>query len=291
MDPKSSYGMLLAPAHHGGGAALRLPDREGFPPVDQHLVRPEVTRNEVIRGRSLSAMPALPPHADRHCQLDYVIRGNVKAGYVPSTELLTRAAGGSDFATDTCVRKDGEDPTTGGRYLEELAFEVVNEQAPRDIREKAEDLVARGVRRVFAIFVKSGQVCEWSRESAGWRDLDRSGTIEDECLGRPLRVGALLDAAEADDSVAHALVDKRNPVIEALKEQAAVAARREGKDEGLIEGQVRAILSVLAARGLVVSDQARARILSCGDTALLGRWIVKAATAAAVEDVIADRAA
>jgi hypothetical protein len=285
MDPKSTSGMLLAPPHHGGGAAsFRMPSREPFPPLDEHLVRPEVTRDEMLRGRGIIAMPALPPHADRHCELDYVIRGNVKAGYIPSTELLTRVAGGSDFATDTCIRKDGKDPASGGRYLEELAFEVVNEQSPRDIREKAEDLAARGVRRMFAVFVKTGQVCEWSREKGEWRELDRDGVIEDECLGRPLRVGALLDAAEADDSVARALVDKGNPVIEAV----SAAARREGKDQGLVEGQAQAILAVLAARGIAVSDGVRARILGCGDGVVIGRWIVRAATAARAEDVVAE---
>jgi hypothetical protein len=38
----------------------------------------------------------------------------------------------------------------GRRYLEEVTFEIINEQSMKDIRDKAEDLTARGVRRVFA---------------------------------------------------------------------------------------------------------------------------------------------
>ena len=139
MDPKPSAGMLMALG--ASGSAARLPEREPFPRLDEHLVKPE-TREEMIRGRRVIAMPAHPPHADRHFKLDYVLGPHVKRGYVGSTELLTRAGPGSDFATDTCIRKEGDDPRTGTRYLEELAFEVVNEQSRRDITEKAEDLTS-----------------------------------------------------------------------------------------------------------------------------------------------------
>lgn len=64
-----------------------------------------------------------------------------------STELLTRVGPKSDFATDLCIRREGIDADTGRRYLEELAFEVVSEQPLRDITDKTEDLLARGVRR------------------------------------------------------------------------------------------------------------------------------------------------
>jgi Uma2 family endonuclease len=268
MDPKRPHEMLLAPAGSGGGAAVRAPAREGFPSLDDHLVPPE-TREERIRGRRVLAMPAHPPHADRQFELSYALRGSVKPGYVGSSELLTRAGPGSDFATDACIRRAGTDPATGTRYLEELAFEVVNEQSARDIREKAEDLTTRGVRRMFAISVKTGKVCEWSRERAAWSQLDPEGAIEDECLSRPLRVRALLDAAEADRAVAQALVDKHHPVIEELRAQTFA----DGKSEGVVDGKATALLAVLAARGLAVSDEARARILGCRDGALLDRWI------------------
>src|SRR5689334_17918445 len=122
MDPKGWTGMLCAPAA-GGAAALRFPSREAAPRVDEHLVQPE-TREEMVRGRRLVAMPAKPPHADRHFGLDYVLGGHVKPGWVGSTDLLTRTAKASDFASDTCIRKAGQDEVTGARHLEEVAFEV-----------------------------------------------------------------------------------------------------------------------------------------------------------------------
>jgi hypothetical protein len=278
MDPKPPPGMLLAPRASWSSAAARLPGREPFPPVDEHLVTPEVTRDEMIRGRRVVAMPARPPHADRQVELGYVVRGNLKPGYVGASELLTRVGEGSDFATDVCVRKAGDDPRTGQRHLEELAFEIVNEQTARDVREKAEDLTARGVRRVVAVFVKTGKVCEWSAQKGAWKELDGDGALDDPCLGRPVPVRALLDAAEADAAVARALVDNRHPLIEAV--------RAEERSEGKAEGKAEATLAVLAARGLPVDEAARARILGCRDGALLDRWLAKAVVAGSVEEVV-----
>jgi hypothetical protein len=271
MDPKPRGGALIA--HAQGGGALHFPSRDPHPSLDDHLVAPE-TRAERIRGRHVEAMPAHPPHADRQLELAYALRGSLKPGYVGATELLTRAGPGSDFATDVCVRKAGTDPATGTRYLEELAFEVVHEQSARDVREKAEDLTARGVRRVLAVFVKTGKVSLWSREKGAWLDLDPEGSLTDECLSRPIRIKALLDAAEADAAVAAALVEKQHPVIEAVKA------------ETFREGQAAAVLAVLAARGVTLPEEARARIAACRDASLLERWLARAAVAGSVEDVL-----
>ncbi len=264
MDPKPSPGILLAPPHVGSSAAVRLPGRDAPPPLDEHLVKPEVTRDEVIRGRRVQAMPALPPHADRQARLAYVIGAHVNPGYVGATELLTRVDEGSDFATDVCVRKAGTDARTGGRYLEELSFEVVNEQSARDIREKAEDLTARGVRRVIAVFVKTGKVSEWSPQKAAWKDLDRDATIDDPCLSRPVLVQALLDAAAADDAVARALLAKDNPVLAEARKASEQQGRNDGLAEGLAEGQKKGLQQGIEAAcellGLELGPEQHARL-------------------------------
>lgn len=182
-------------------------------------------------------MPALPPHGDRHFSLDYVIGAHVKEGYIGSTDLLTRVAQASNFATDTCIRQAGVDPKTGARYLEELAFEVVNEQSLQDITEQAEDLSARGVRRLIAIFVKKGDVCEWSAQAKTWKKLELDGMLSDRVLSRPLRVRALLDAAEADNAVARALLAKDNPILMEARNQSLA----EGEKRGLAEGEKRGL--------------------------------------------------
>src|SRR4051812_5791257 len=194
--------------------SLQLPGRDSVPPLDEHLVEPEVTRDEIIGGRRVIAFPAEPPHADQHGELQYVLRAHVAPGYVAAVDLLTRLDLKSDFASDVCVRRAGVDPQTGTRYLEELAFEVVSEQTERDVSEKVPRMHHRGVRRIFAAFVKNRQVCEWSREGRGsWQPLALASRIEDPCLAIPVPVAALLDAATADDAVVEALAAKDNPAL------------------------------------------------------------------------------
>jgi len=89
---------------------------------------PETTRDEVLRGQTLYAAPSLLEHGDPHFRLDVALGTHLRPGYVGSTDLLTRVADDGDFASDTSVRREGIDPTTGHRYLEELSFEVVNTQ-------------------------------------------------------------------------------------------------------------------------------------------------------------------
>jgi predicted transposase/invertase (TIGR01784 family) len=65
----------------------------------------------------------------------------------------------------------------------------------------------------------------------------------------------------------------------------------EGKTVGFTEGETTgkaaAILAFLAARGIRVSDDARAHIEMCKAASTLDRWIARAATASSVEEVIA----
>jgi len=266
VDPKPAHtGIWLAPPPDGGSKSMRLPAGRGFPPIDEHIVTPE-TREEVVRGRRVVAQPANPEHGDRHFELDYVVRAHVQEGYVGSTDLLTRSSETSNFATDTCVRKQGKDPRTGTRYLEELAFEVVNEQSLRDMTERAEDLTARGVRRMIGVFVKTGEVREWSPASGAWEALDLDGAISDPVLARPIRVRELLDAAEADNAVARALVVKNNPVIAEI--------RTVSREEGLREGHLEAIEVACELLGVELTAARRAHLgaLDAGGLlALLGR--------------------
>jgi hypothetical protein len=223
-----------------------------MPRVDDHLVVPETTRDEVVRGERVVAQPALPPHGDRHCAVDYVIRANTAEGYVTSTDLLTRVGPNSNFATDTSVRRAGVDPATGERYLEELAFEVVFEQSQRDIRTRAQELTGHGVRRLIAVFVKRGEVREWSRERSDWVVLPLDAVIEDPTLARPVLVRALLDAATADDEVVDALETKGNPRLKQIKAQVL--------EQGLEQGLRRAIETACKFLRIPFGSSERARL-------------------------------
>ena len=54
------------------------------------------------------------------------------------------------------------------------------------------------------------------------------------------------------------------------------------------EEAVRAVLAVLRARGIMVPDTARERILSEKDPGRLERWLERAAIAASIAEVIDD---
>ncbi len=195
------------------------------------------TYEEIIRGRRVSTMTALHPHAEAQSRLAFLLRPHVKPGWEALTELLTRAAWDSDFGTDVCVCQQGKDPETGSRYLEELSFEVVNEQKMRDIREKAEDLSARGVRRVFAIFIKKGEICEWSQAEGKFVALKTPDVLDDPLLIRPIPVKALMDFAASENEVAKALILKGNSAIEELKQNVHQQGADEGRKLGIDEGR------------------------------------------------------
>jgi hypothetical protein len=277
--------------------SLRLPGRRSFPPIDEHLVEPEVTRDEIIEGRRVVAMPAKEPHADQHGELQFVLRAHIVPGYLAAVDLLTRFDFESDFATDVCVRRAGIDPQTGTRYLEELAFEVVSSQNERVARKKAEVMRRRGVRRVFAVFVKGERrVCEWSPLSRRWCRLEPSSYLEDPCFAVPLQVGALLDTTVASQAVIEAMAAQGDATIRRREDAARsegeakgkVAGEAKGKVEGEAKGKAEAILAVLETRGIAVSPVQRQEVLRCDDLDRLGRWLRRAALATSAAEVLVD---
>lgn len=243
------------------------------PSVEDRLVQPEM-REEMVRGQLVIALPAHPPHADRHCELNYVIRAHVADGYISSSDMLTRVDLRSDFATDTSVRKRGIDPETQARYLEELAFEVVSEQSLRDITIRAEDLTARGVRRLLAIFVKRGEVSEWSPSERRWVTLPIDGKLEDPTLARPVEIRALFDPAAADDAVVDALDAKGNRRLREIRSIAFERGRQQGFEQGIEQGRIEAIEAVCRLLGISIGPEQRAHLQAL-DAAGLQQLLVK----------------
>jgi predicted transposase/invertase (TIGR01784 family) len=58
---------------------------------------------------------------------------------------------------------------------------------------------------------------------------------------------------------------------------ALVVARQEGKEEGLAEGEIKgkrnALLRLLERRGILLTEEDRARIHACSDAVILDRWV------------------
>jgi len=195
--------------------------------------------------------------------------------------MLTRTSETSDLAPDASVFPRARDPLTGGRQLEQLAFEVVSTESLSHAGRKAAKLVARGVRRVFAIDVEHTRALEWSAALGTWSMLAPGAVIEDPALAAPLPVASLVHAAEVDDTAARALLIKRNPVIEAAKAESLA----DGKAAGSLRGKAEALIVVLDARGVALGSADRARILDQRDPATLAGWLLRAATCADVAEL------
>src|SRR5262249_29849350 len=67
--------------------------------------------------------------------------------------------------------------------------------------------------------------------------------------------------------------DEIRQVLEIVAEREAASFTK-----GEVKAKVGAILAVLAARGIAVSGEARARIEACKDVQMLARWISRAVT-------------
>lgn len=293
----------------GSSTSYSLPGRnQRLPAVDAHVVRPE-TREELIGGKVVYALPAKAPHARQHIHLAYVLNAHVAEGYLGAVDMLTRAGHEFDFAPDASVYPAERDPETGGRRLEELAFEVCSEQALEVPTTKARELARRGVRRVFCLLVEEEpeegapkrrrrqhggrRLLEWSRATNGWAPLAEGGEIVDRCLARPLSVRALLDAAAGDDAVAEALRARGNRLFQEERAlgfaegeaKGEARGRAEGEAKGEARGRATAILEILEERGLSISGAARKRILACTDLDQLKRWTRQAATVPRARDL------
>jgi hypothetical protein len=71
------------------------------------------------------------------------------------------------------------------------------------------------------------------------------------------------------------------------EKQGEERGEQRGRLSGIAEGQARAVLAVLAARGIAVDDANRALIEGCRDAAVLERWIARAAVAGSAREVVA----
>jgi Uma2 family endonuclease len=262
---------------------MRMSSRTGhaspeLPAVDDRIVAPE-SGYEIDDGRLVRVPPAEEPHANLHSKLAALLEAHVADDFEVAIDMLTRISETSDRAPDASVYPRARDSRTGGRQLEQLAFEIASTESLADAAGKAADLSRRGVRRVFAIDVARARAFEWSRELGTWSLLDSAGSIEDPTLAVPLPLRALVHAAKADDVVASALLAKRNPVL--------LAALAAGRAEGQAEGRAEDILLVLARRGLIPRPADRQRILGERDLAMLARWLERAVTCSSVTELFA----
>jgi hypothetical protein len=122
-------------------------------------------------------------------------------------------------------------------------------------------------------------------EAIGWAAILAALQLSDDrqVLYSDLVFAALSQAAKTalEDMMASSTYEFQSEF--AKKHQAK--GRSEGRAEGEAKGRAEAVLEFLEARGLPVSDEARARILACTDAAQLAAWVRKAVTVASVDEL------
>jgi hypothetical protein len=244
-----------------------------LPDVDERLVMPEM-RYEAVGGRVAYVAPSDEAHGSRHSKVSALLEVCAGEDYDVASDMLTRTSRTGDMAPDASVFPRARDPRTGGRQIEELAFEVVSKESLEHAGKKARALVERGVRRVVAIDVGRRRALVWSRETNAWEMLPRDGVIEDQALAVPLPIPALVDAVKADDALAQALIAKKNPVIDT-----ALRGAR-------LQGKIEALLAVLGARGFRLSKKAEKQIRAEEDEATIEAWLRRSVSCASIEELL-----
>jgi hypothetical protein len=89
-------------------------------------------------------------------------------------------------------------------------------------------------------------------------------------------------------SFTQAELDAYRKVMDEIQQAREYGAAQ--RAEGKVEGKAEAVLGILAARAIPVSNESRARIEACRDPATLDRWIARAITAVSAEEAIAEPA-
>lgn len=233
----------MSPADTSRGILVRMSsaDRDlELPAVDDHIVASE-SGYEIIDGRLVRVPPSHEPHGNRHSKVSALLEAHVADDFDVASDMLTRTSEDNNFAPDASVYPRARDPRTGGRQLEQLAFEVLNTEALAHAGDKAGKLARRGVRRVFALDVERARAFEWSVDLGTWSLLAPDSAIEDRALAVSLPVEALVRPAKADDAMARALLAKRNPVVlaaiaQAVRSDVIVEQLRGSNDAVLLDG-------------------------------------------------------
>jgi Uma2 family endonuclease len=219
---------------------------------------------ELHRGELVEQMGSKDIHGIVMVLVAALFRTHARDGFTVMTDVycdLSDAGGPSLRAPDVVVVSDLSEPRNEAyRGTPLLAVEIRGTQSKRYLEEKVRLYldhdwpwiwIAHAERHELEVFRRGEASVTYLRgaEVPLLPELDKHGL-------RSVPVAALFDENEA------------TRVLDGW-----VAAR----------SRADAILSVLKARGIVVSDRTRKRILSCSDLSTLDRWLGAAATTATAE--------
>lgn len=80
----------------------------------------------------------------------------------------------------------------------------------------------------------------------------------------------------------------KDPFIDRFVEEGKQQGMAQGKQLGRADSATRVLLAILAARGIAIPEQARARIAECADPDQLESWATRAATSTTADEVFAS---
>ena len=150
-------------------------------------------------------------------------------------------------------------------------------QDEAELTKKIDELLGAGTKHVWVVRLVGPRRVEIHEPGRRMR-LARPGEdlVAPGILQNPVPVLALYDREAAHEATLRNLLQRRGyESLDAVRAEAGA----QGEIKGQIEGRRDALLAVLKARGLAVSEEDRAQIGAAGDLGLLDRWIVQAATA------------
>jgi len=154
-----------------------------------------------------------------------------------------------------------------------LALEYAGSGQDEDkLREKIADLLEAGTRWVWVVRLLGPRRVEVHAPGEAVRTVGPGDQLHAPgVLKNPVPVEALYDRKAAHEATFRNLLQRQGyESLEAVRD----------------EGRAQALLAVLAARGIAVPEEARARILACRDVAQLDAWIQRAAIAHALAEVL-----
>ena len=245
---------------HGPFRSSQIRPGDGYELSDGHPIECLPTGGEGATKTKLGAMVILTdPDASS---------GGIDPGYSPNRGMLR--------APDLAVGNVPDEPGwIQGVPL--LAVEYAGTgQDEKDLQTKIKELLKEGTRLVWVVRLTGVPRVEVHEKD---RPVRTAG-LDDELSAPGILRNAVPVRALFDEEAARR-VNLRN-LLQRFGYDGLDAVRAEseakGKAKGKAEGTARAVVGVLEARGLVLSDEERKRVLACTDEDLLDRWVKRSGT-------------
>ena len=164
-------------------------------------------------------------------------------------------------------------------------------QDEAELKKKIAELLVAGTKHVWVVRLTGPRRVEVHEPGRPMR-LARPGDelVAPGILQNPVPVAALYDQEAAGEATLKNLLQRRGYAdLDAVLAAGKLVGKLEGSRAGELKGRRDALLSVLAARGLAVSDAQRARILAADEVGVLDRWLVQATASETTEDALAEK--